>query len=386
MRAIIKTDPHKLDANLNQLVEEMFKYGIEPVFLRGNNLGGLLDKCDKSPILLFDQDEVALTYANTPAYRMLKNFFAQDSGVSGIIDKNKNIMGFYPDRVQRIVGSNIYLKDYCMVASNIVKIHKEADIELPRIIINGYQRKDYYRLTLNSILNSISGTKKPPITIVLNSTDSEIRDLSFKFVENYTGSADILSVKPNSLWAWSLIAMIWHRPKKVIICEDDFILPEVSARSYPNWPLQFAEKLEFFDVVSWSSSCDNYPYREMPETWATGQVDLMKARILGEKWQYNGNALLMAQICAFSVPYYFSIAKRLNCIPMDHHLYQYAGRGYCCPTMQGYHIGWNQKQDGYGSLNQRSWGDFGWSNEYEVTNLIDGTQRTINPKRFISDL
>lgn len=240
---------------------------------------------------------------------------------------------------------------------------------------------------MNSIINSLPEEDKPPITIVLNDPISKNR--AKLFVDQYGEDADILEVTPNSKISAIAIALIWHKPDSFIWLEDDFILPNTTKQHYPFWPKLFNEKLKFFDLCGWGVSVDNYPHFDIPKNSSKFHINNNTKFMSGQKWLYNepfDSFILMAQGLAMKTSFYYEVSQKHNHAGLDSIFISNSKRGICSPTLLGYHIGWNQAQDGYGHLLSHAWGDFGWNDTYLVRNVATGEERTICPKRDIEEI
>jgi hypothetical protein len=375
-KAIIIIEKYTLKNNLNSLIKELIENEIQPVFLYDiQDLPSFIQTQDTNqPFLYFENQNMHFDI------KAVKKFLLDEHKFTGLQDITNKLLGFYPRGIQSIRNYEIKLNQFYFIAKNIKKIYREPNVEYPHLVLYTWNRQTYFTLTLNSLIHSMPENVRPPLTIVLNEPSVDIVNIAWDSAKKYGPKADILVVKQNSKIAASQLALIWHKPKSFVCLEDDFILPNSTQIIYPNWPRMFAEKLEFFDVVGWCSSVDNYPYKSVPEDYYKGQFNVQNKRSKGELWVYNEPSLLMAQGLAISTDLYRSVAKHFQLVPNDIHMFQFAGRGKCCPTLLGYHIGWNQQQDGYGSLNSRRWGDFGWSGKYNVTNLMTKEERIICPK------
>ena len=404
IKAFILIEPYTLDTHLKSLVEELISNKIEPVLI--HDVSELQDRINQEapnqPILWFEHQNFYTPNITHLCNWLINNADGQFPAICDSSDSSDSsdsaaasstsstsstscnqsgrTLAFYPRGVQAVHGRYIVLKPHMFIALNVNKIFKAPEVENPRLIVYTHERDLYLQLTLNSVLHSLQ-SDRPPMTIVLNEPKNNVRSIALNFADKYSGQIDVLEVTPNSKMSAVCIALIWHRPKYFVVLEDDFILPSCVHKSYEHWPKQFVEKLNYFDLCGWGANFDNYPYVDTPQSWIHSQRYTNNKFLNGYLWMYNEKFNLMAQSLALSTDYFIKISRRLDRTATDLELFKQAQKGKCSPCALGYHIGWNQHQDGFQKLNTRDWGDFGWSGTYQVTNLVTNEKRTICPKK-----
>jgi hypothetical protein len=379
VNALIFVEKYTSDFHLKNLIENLVANDIEPIFFHDPmNLENIIQKHNpRQPFIFYDHQNIDITPIS-----IIKNWLIENTtqGFSGVIDLNGTTLGFYPNGIKSIQGLKIQLKDYPYNLFYLKKEFKEPNVENPRLILITKEREAYLKLTLNSLINSLPENNRPPLTIVLNEPKESTRVIALEQIKRYGQNTDILEVLPNSKVSGIAIALAWHKSEYFVWLEDDFILPSYTRFMYPYWPKLFREKLNYFGVTGWCCVMDNHPYIDIPIENIKNQINLNNKYISGHKWAYNEPARLGGQALATSTALYKKACLEINQGAIDGEIIKRSGLGNCCPTIMGYHIGWNQYQDGYGDLNSRDWGDFGWSGTYKVTNIVTGETRNISPK------
>jgi len=381
--AIVMVEPFFLDVdkNLKRIVDDLRANDITPKFVyRTSDLKDVLaEMSENQPIVWYEHQNYMIHNLC-----FLKDWLVQniDGNFPAIQDPENHILGFYPKGINWIRGKCIEVKNYFFHAKNILKTYVLPQVESPRIILFTREREHYFRLTLNALVYSFSNLpeiERPPITVVLNEPTESSQRIALDGIKKYGSKGDILAVSGNSKLSAVCIAQIWHRPESIVLFEDDFILPKCVKNIYPNWAKQFREKLHFYDVCCWGLSMDNYPFIKHPPAHYKSNVTAHEKYGHGELWRYNQTGFVTAQGLAVTSKRYIETCKKHGRIAIDHLLVEEAVLGICSPTMVGYHVGWNQELDGYGSTQDHNWQDFGYSGTYEVKNLITDEIRTICP-------
>jgi len=382
LKAFILVEPYTLDTHLQFLVDELVGKNIDPVLIHDHTTleERIRQQPQDQPILWYEHQNYHINSIEAVCSWLVSHI---DTQFPGTTDKCERVLGFYPRGVNKINGKTIMLKPYPYRASIILKTFKEPFVENPRLILFTMDREPYFQLTINSLMHSLPPLlqNKPPLTIVLNQPTEGTRRIALNAAKKYGNQLDILEVTPNSKITAISIALIWHRPKVFICLDDDFILPNYTADVYYNWPRLFNEKLQFFDICGWGINIDNYPYTPIPIEYTKSQINTNTKLLNGYSWMYNEPFTLMGQGLAMSAELYTKASRRHDRAGIDSIILPQAIKGKCSPTTLGYHIGWNQYQDGFVKLNARKWDDFGWSGTYQVHNSITGETREICPRK-----
>lgn len=214
---------------------------------------------------------------------------------------------------------------------------------LPRIIIYTHNHDVYFRQTMNSILYSLCSCKEIPITIVANNPTPKVLETAIEF-QNKHSTIDVLYCKDNLAFAGMNIGIQWHNPEIVIGAEDDFILPPAAREIYPNWPYQFALRLEHFHRVGWGIEFQNLEYNRMPD-WQNPQ----NVTRLG--WHYfdgvNGySPTLMCQLWMFKKSEWIKCYDKERKCAVDCHFNE-RSLDKAVPFLRGYHLSWNVQDNLY---------------------------------------
>ncbi|MDB4330125.1 hypothetical protein N9948_00135 [bacterium] len=301
----------------------------------------------------------------------------KDNGFDYIKTGN-NIISFKPKAI-KISRDGVYVPEGSNAIfftltnpKEIITYRKPTNLEVPRIFIYSHNRDSYLKMTLNSLLYSLEDCPEVPVTIILNSPTSEVEEVSRSFMDKYS-QVDVLKVDQNIAYYAPNIGIQWYENKKCIIIEDDFLFPAAVRNLYPMWPYQFSYRLDNgVDYVSCRVSFLNIPY-SMYEDWAPHSY----SQRVG--WKYadkNDSPRIMAQCYALNSSFYIDVSKNNETV-VDR-TYIENSRKIAIPNIIGYHIGWNQVQDGY--YNYTNWADGFKYKEYKVgvTNLRDGETKTIS--------
>jgi hypothetical protein len=302
-----------------------------------------------------NQDLPCLFFPNIfvrfPNHLSIYNFHKKND-FSGISIKDQ-IVSFLPSKTKLNDRKN-----YILCPGNIFKLsnidfynykdnYKEEDI--PTVFMLTYGRNDYLRLALNSLVFSLEGNCN--IKIGLNCDDSYSEKLLREYQDKYN-FIEVLKFDSNSYISGFNVLYQIFKPDRFIIFEDDFILPEAFKKYYPNWPRQFIDRLDYFDTVSMGATLDNAPFN-----WAL-ERNIKNDYVQGD-WEIIGefnNKFLMGQLFSIKSDLFLKIIKKYKMVdfsnntkkyltPTDKEIYKESTR-ISSPSLRGYHIGWNEGQDG----------------------------------------
>lgn len=256
------------------------------------------------------------------------------------------IVSFIPRDV-KIQNGQVIMKDEASFPFNVENYHFEwqkpqiEESEIPRILLYTYNRPEYLKLTLNSLVYSLNGDEGIPLTILLNDSPPETKRVAAWFLEKYS-FVDVLEVTPNSKLSALNVGIQWYYQKEkalrqnLIICEDDFILPTAAREFFPWWVYQFMARLRKLELVGWSCQPEN-----SPEWYPTTPFK-------GERcdWVYEDLQVYLQNL-AMKTKYYI---QNVTCTNHHHFsapdtLLHGNSKGTCTPGTRGYHIGWNQIMD-----------------------------------------
>ena len=239
------------------------------------------------------------------------------------------------------------------------------------IFVRAHNRPDYLQLTLNGLVSSLGeNIKTLPIILVLSCPSSGVMKTAQQFLSKYS-LAQAIAIQPNSYLGTGKYGMLWAKRhgylnKSAILFEDDFILPGTVKDLYSNWPWWFSHRLQFFDIVCWSPALENLPLSFHQTVLlennivATMNLNVDRKYFPGSKWidtSDNSNIFTCGTAIGFEIEYYEQCSRNRNlgyAIDLDLNALK---RGATTPIIHGYHIGWNQEQDGYISLLKPRWGN-----------------------------
>lgn len=237
------------------------------------------------------------------------------------------------------------------------------------ILLMANQRADYLKLSWNALKFSMgSYFEQVPLTLVLSDPSPEVLLLAQGWLEAYP-HIRVIRYNRNCYLGITNYAVQWHFRnvpgfRRFLIYEDDFILPATVKDLYPGWPWQFARRLDAHDVVAWAPSLDNIttPYRKY--LFREGAFSMIADNTTrpsvqnGVRWLTTHDHYRLftcGNANALDLGFYLECARMApNYIPVDH-TFELLSQSRCTPTTYGYHIGWNQEQDGYPALHSARW-------------------------------
>lgn len=356
-KAVIKADDFASKKATRTLVRELYEEGFDVVVIhKFEDLNSVYDKqWLKEPVVYFRNP-----YIRIPDPGMIYDWYLQNRNFNYIVSKDGEIIALTFEKVLKQDFSDFDFKPgiFPFFTTRSTSLRK-PDVEAPLIISYTHNRQQYLELTLNSLTHSIGEEfKNQPMVIVLNDPTAAIEKSVNYFVSQHP-HVEVFKAKRNSKYtAVNLVAQV-YKPKNLVVFEDDFILPPATNRLYPNWPLLFAEKLDTFDFVAWHRTETNEPASSFVPTKSEFRSTIVKIPLNSvEKavseglWEasWENDSKPGGQALCTSLDFYKLCAKhRDNFTPVDATLQKYAS-SYLVPTLKGYHIGFNQVQDGFNSF------------------------------------
>jgi hypothetical protein len=341
------------------LVETCLVFKLKPKLVLRQHFKALIENSRQLPPFLFF-NETALRIENFIA---VIDFHRKNPSFGIIRDTQGTIMSLNPSQIEIFNGEPV-VKDLSKIftASNAKTSYKLLPNKPPHILFLAHDRPLYLELSLNSLLFSLQpNADQVPITLILIAPTEEVVSAALKFQQKHP-YLKILQIVENSHMATPLFVLQYlenknQLPETFMVYEDDFILPNSVKSSYPNWPWWFAHRLAVHDMVAWLPSLDNCP---TAIKWYINQHNLQITRnnIPGSRWldsSLNNHLAISGNAVACNTQRYRLCAKRSNFgYPVDTELNSLASN-ISCPTVFGYHIGWNQEQDGFAKLDGRTW-------------------------------
>jgi hypothetical protein len=301
---------------------------------------------------LLDSDKPCLFFLNVfvrfSNHLMLYDFHSENN--FSCIMAGETIISFIPSKTKLNDKKNyIVCPGNIFRTTNVNIITKILDRPPVDIFMLTYGRNDYLKITLNSLIYNID--TKCNIKIGLNTDDSESERILKEYQNKYP-FIEVIKFSSNTvLSGYNLLYQIF-KPDRFIIMEDDFILPGTFKSYYPNWINQFVDRLDYFDVVAAGATLDNSPY-----DWAL-ERNVLNGYIPGD-WEIVNDLnkkFLMGQLFSIKSEFFLKIIKKYYIkneisntkkylTPTDKEIYA-ESKKICSPSLRGYHIGWNEYQDG----------------------------------------
>lgn len=318
--------------------------------------------------------EPILYYASPSHFHSSDNeildFHKKNHQHSLLLSHEQEVVSFRPNLVNVKSDGQFQLhKNNHPFRFKFVNTHiKKPQINSVAICVIAHKRTKYLELALNSLSHSL-GEQEIPTYLVSNGSTKEVCD--FYLSSDINKTLKYILISPNTGTAVTYYLREWFREnhpeiQQLIIMEDDFILPSAARYVYPHWPWKFAYLLQNgWDLVCWLPSLENLPhifhnqsrYLEYPEL---GEItrDCDKTSLWVDS-RNNHNMFLTGNALAFDFKFYDLVRQTVakGAAPTDYNFFQIASR-VCAPKLFGYHIGWNQEQDGYGALDDlKRWGE-----------------------------
>ena len=211
--------------------------------------------------------------------------------------------------------------------------------EIP-ILMVVHSRDMYLKLTLNSLAYSLGFDNQVPVHIMLSQPTEEVRNTVFSFKDKLNLS--VYEAEENVCFAGHNLLLQHLKPEKFIILEEDYILPQNLRLIMPYWVRVFNERLNYFDVVGFSTSIENSSANHFNLTTKTTGKNTFVYEWINNSHAENhvtGNTL-----CT-TTKHYLTCSMRNGpfYITPDGILMSKSSTSICSIT--GYHIGFNQEMD-----------------------------------------
>lgn len=133
----------------------------------------------------------------------------------------------------------------------------EPKIKPLPILIGSHRRPLYLGLTLRSLLYNIQ-SKNQKIYIVLSDPDTEIINTVSDIIKNSETDIQAVVSNNNLFYSWPNFGAKFFNLEKMILFDDDVILPENLKYHIPFWTSQFNYRSSTADLVAFKVSSDNY--------------------------------------------------------------------------------------------------------------------------------
>lgn len=324
--ASLKSDPFDFKA-----VQSFYKYCEEHKIIPCNDVEAEeISKKLQVPYLVFPNPHIRISDPESIISFHLEN------GFSEIFDKNRII-----SKMPSSEGSAFFL-------SAAVVYHEKPACKPAPILMVAHNRTEYFKLSLNSLIHSLFFSSDTPIHIMLSKPNDSIRDVAFAAQSYYPNLYLYESVNNIGLGGFNILLQ-YLKPEKFIMYEEDFILPQSVKFTMPYWPHIFTDRLDYLDLVAFSTSLEN-----LPENFYSDLKEQAAKKIFQYGWNISGHAIgstmattLKNYLKASSKngPYHVTPDGNLLKLPL-----------VSINSITGYHIGWNQEMD-YGII-QNDWGRF----------------------------
>jgi len=235
-----------------------------------------------------------------------------------------------------------YMRNNCddFHTTNGMWYYARPPADMIPILMVVHARDIYLNLTLNALVYSLQFDSEVPVHILMSSPTHEVRNVVDKF-KNKIPNLFIYETETNVCLAGINILLQHLQPEKFIILEEDFILPQNLKAVMPYWNRIFNERLNYFDVVGFSTSVENSSadhFSVLTKTESKNTFTYNWKNIEGVA-HVTGNTL-----CTTTQHY---LKKSLRNPPFyitpDGTLMNSSKWSICSIT--GYHIGFNQEMD-----------------------------------------
>ncbi|MDB4330288.1 hypothetical protein N9948_01030 [bacterium] len=380
MKAIIISDDYDDKLVLGDLTRELESKGIEYTKVKADNLKShltyLRDYKINEPHFFFPS-----VYNRYPIDH-IKSLYSNNS--FDYIKCGNRLVAFKPSSVE-VSRDGIYSpqdkenKKYFINLKPVNKVilYKKPFIpkeDVPRVFTYCHNRDAYLKAMLNSLTFSLSSCPEIPITILLNNPTKEVKAVALDFLERFP-QIDVLISNKNIYWSILNVGIQWHSPKNMIVLEDDYIIPEAQKELYPFWPYQFVQRLKTSQYISCRVSFDNLPYF----TGGDWEAHPNQMRMGWRYYTQKNRPSIMAQCYCTTTQMYREIAKENS---VSDSFYIEKSEQIAVPNIVGYHVGWNQIQDGY--YNYKNWLDGFKLKEFKVSikSVRSGEVREIDSKNI----
>lgn len=359
MDAVILSDDIDCPEMLTSLTFELLQYKLKPKIILREHFKTLVEESKHLPPFLFFNE----SSCRIENFKVVLDFHQKTSDFAIVEDKSGNILSINPALVDICNGEPI-IRDTVkkFTASNANLSRHLLPVSPPQIVLMSHSRDVYLELTVNSLLHSLQPhIEKVPIIIALSEPTAKVVECAKKFQKNYP-HIEVLEIKENTHMATPLFILKYlelrnRYPETFMIMEDDFILPSSIKDIYPAWPWLFANRLKIHDMVGWLPSLDNFPTTVSKYVNFHG-IKISRNFTPGCRWVNSGNNYNLAMsgnavACKTTFYQLCSMRSQLG-FPMDTELRALAPN-ISAPVIPGYHIGWNQVQDGHPKLDNRPW-------------------------------
>jgi len=275
----------------------------------------------KDPILNFINPHIRIASMDA--------VLAHHRGMKCSVIYSKNIPISYMDAEQ---GCPFY-------TTNTYWFYEKPPIDIIPILMVVHSRATYLELTLNALAHSLAYDLDVPIHIVMSQPTEDVRTVVFKFKDKL--KLFIYETENNVCFAGHNLLLQHLRPEKFIILEEDFILPQNLKHIMPYWVRIFNERLNYFDVVGFSTSVENASANHFSLSTKTHH----KHTFLYD-WYNNSTSLhVTGNTLCTTTKHYLKCSQRNGpfYITPDGVLVSKSTTSICSIT--GYHIGFNQEMD-----------------------------------------
>jgi hypothetical protein len=207
------------------------------------------------------------------------------------------------------------------------------------ILMITHARHLYLELTLNALAFSITFDPQIPVHILMSKPTEEVKKVVLKFKNRL--NLHVYETEENVCFAGFNMLLQHVKPEKFIILEEDFILPQHIKSIMPYWNRIFNERLNYFDVVGFSTSVENVS----ADHFSIGTTSDTKQTFLYDWKNNSGHPHVTGNTLCTTTKHYVSMSDR-------------NGPFYICPdgvlmtkskwsicSITGYHIGFNQEMD-----------------------------------------
>jgi len=158
--------------------------------------------------------------------------------------------------VSRNVPISYMQTDGCpFTANSTLWYYSKPPVDTIPIFMVVHARDLYLKLTLNALTHSLAYDLDVPVHILMSKPTREVKEVVLSFKNKLNLS--IYETDENVCFAGFNLLLQHVKPEKFMSLEEDFILPQNLKHIMPYWNRIFNERLNYFDVVGFSTSIEN---------------------------------------------------------------------------------------------------------------------------------
>lgn len=255
-------------------------------------------------------------------------------------------------------------------------LYEPKDEPLP-ILMGVHRRPEYLKFTLNSLLYSLQ-SKRQKLYIVLSDSDTETTEIIKNTIENSDIHVEAVVSNNNLFYGFvNFGAKFFGLNKKIILFDEDVIVPENLKYHIPFWTSQFNYRATTADLVALKVSKENYTVGTLQ--WLPKPVITIPEN---NRWYYSkikiANPLPIGGMgMAIECNKHLKDFKEPEYGTSDSEFCKNS-RNICIANVAVYHIGVNEKMDYPAYYKNKPMVNRNVNRYQEGINLITGETKTID--------